>query len=103
MENKKEIQSDKIVLREGLEISPKISVLSWDKISLLYNQFVQGQIGEMVLTFEIIKILLIDKSKIKEIDDILNGELTDDLIVELWEWGEKIMGLVMWFIDAKKK
>jgi type IV secretory pathway TrbD component len=34
---------------------------------------------------------------------MLNGELTEEFIEELTTWGEKIMGLVMWFIDAKKK
>jgi hypothetical protein len=95
MENKKEVQSENIVLREGLEISPKITVLSWDRVSLIYAKFQREEIGELQLTLEIIKILLIDKTKVSEIDDMLNGELTEEFIEELTTWGEKIMGLVM--------
>lgn len=94
---------ENIVLKEGLEITSKITVIAWDRISLLYAKFQKEEIWELQLTLEIIKILLIDKSKVAEIDNILNGEMTTEFISDLTDWGEKIMGIVTWFIDAKKK
>lgn len=100
----KEIQENKtIVLKEGLEITTKVSVLLWDKINLLFKKFAREEIGEFEFTLSVIKLLLIDKAKEKEIDDMLEGDLSEEFIENMNDWGEKVMELVLKFVDAKKK
>ena len=94
---------ENIILREWLEIRGSINVLTWDKVSLLYKKNVNQEIGEMVLTLEAIKLLLVDKSKVSEIDDILEGNLNDETIALLNDWGTKVQTIIESFIEGKKK
>lgn len=95
-----------IKLKKGeitLEIISQPSVLQVDNIMILYRKHTDYKIWEMQLTLEAAKILLVDKTKIIEIDEILNWKFewnTDELIAE---WGEKIFSVIQKTNEAKKK
>ena len=59
---------------KSIEISWKPSVLQMDKILILYRKFQSFVIWDLELTLAAAKILLIDKTKEIEIDEILNWE-----------------------------
>lgn len=98
-----EILPETIVLKEGLEISSKISVLSWDRISILQRKFQSYEFWEITFVCEVIKVLLIDKTKIKELDDMLNWEITEEFLTEINSWGEKMNIIIDNFMKLKKK
>ena len=92
-----------IVLREGLEISSNINVLVWDKISILFKKFAREEIGEIQYTLEVVKLLLIDKTKVTEIDKMLTWDIDENCVLEINDWGEKVGAIIMELTKLKKK
>lgn len=92
-----------VVLEEGLEITTKVSLLTMDRIWLITAKLNNGEIGGFELNMEVIKLLLIDKSKIARIDEIMNGEYTDESLKEIEKWCDKVNKILTKAGNAKKK
>lgn len=92
-----------ITLTWGLEITWRITVLTWDQIQILYTKYMRNEIWDVVLTLEVCKLLLVDKSKASEIDSILNWEMTEETIEKIWEWWEKVLEIIEKHQNNKKK
>lgn len=97
---------ENIVLNEenGIVISSFIPPRKFDKISVLYKQYLSQEIWDIVLTFEVIKLLLVDKSKELYIDDMLDAkEWVIDLYEVLEDWSMKVLNIVAEMQSRKKK
>lgn len=97
---------ENVVLNEEnwIVISSNISPRIMDNISILYKRYMDKEIWDIVMTFSVIKLLLIDKSKESYIDDMLDAkEWIIDLYEVLEEWSNKILEMVLSMQERKKK
>lgn len=97
---------EKIVLNEEkwIIISSVIAPRQFDKITVLYKKYMSQEIWDIVLTFEVLKILLTDKSKEAYIEDMLEWkEWVLDLFEVLEDWSVKVMNIIIDMQNRKKK
>lgn len=92
-----------IELQEGLSINTTVTVILFDKITLLYKRYEREDIGELEYTIEMIKRMKTSDSDWKILDDILSGEFDPETMEKLDKWGEIIQKIVLDFVEAKKK
>ena len=97
---------EKIVLSEKqwIEITSNISPRDFDKITILYKQYSKDLIWDIVLTMESIKLLLVDKSKVDYIEQMLDWkEWVISIYDVLEDWTQKVLDIILKMNDAKKK
>ena len=86
-----------------LEIISKPSLLQMDKILMLYRKYNNYIVWDMELTLEAAKVLLVDKTKVIEIDEIIKWSFSCDIPKLIEEWGVIIFAIIEKAQEAKKK
>ena len=97
---------EKIILNaeNGIEITSDISPRDFDKVTILYKKYRANEVWDIVVTMDSIKLMLIDKSKIQYIDDMLDAkEGVLDIYEVLDDWAEKTLDVILKMNDRKKK
>jgi len=86
-----------------LLITSKPSVLQMDKISILYRKFNDYVIWELEVTLWVAKVLLVDQTKVIEVDSIIKWDFTWDVEELIEEWWSIIITVIKKTDEAKKK
>lgn len=95
-----------MILKKGdieLKITTRPSVQQMDQFSILKRKFDNYVFWDIVFTLETIKLLLIDKTKTIEIDDILKKEVDVEIASIVWEWAWQVIEIFEKVAEAKKK
>lgn len=86
-----------------LKITTKPSVQQMDSFSILKRKFDNYIIWDVSFTLETIKLLLIDKTKIIEIDNILKREVDQEVDELIWKWAWQVIKIFEKVWESKKK
>jgi len=95
-----------ITLKKGeveLKITSRPSVQQMDQFSILKRKFDNYVMWDIVFTLETIKLLLIDKTKMNELDDLLSKEVDEEVAWYVWEWSEQVIEIFERVWESKKK
>ena len=84
-----------IELQEGLRINTTVTPLLFDRISVLYKKYDREEIGDFEYTLSVLKAMKTPESNEAIVDDIMNGELTEDVMDKFNKWSKIVQEVVL--------
>ena len=87
----------------NLEINSRPSVQQMDRFWIMKRQFDNYLIGDIEFTLNTVKLLLVDKTKEIEIDEVLKWNFDWDVAELIAEWAWQVIEIFEKVWEAKKK